>query len=230
MRRWRRWLTLGLILAALAAGMAFRSQLVEGWRLLERLYANREEARRVVEGLGVWGPGAFVALQLLQIVVSPLPGEAAELLGGFLFGPWLGLLYSMVGLTLGSLLAFGIARLFRDLVRRFLERSPWYRRLDRVVEHQGLFVSFLLFLFPGFPKDILCYFLGLTTMPWPAFLVICSLGRLPGAFVLNLQGASVYQGDRWMMALAFGIALIAVVPAWLKREAIYRWMERRGCG
>ena len=227
----RGWLLAAAIsLLLLPALWIFRHEIGAAWSGLVHLYLARETARLFVEGLGPWGPMAFIGLQVVQIVVSPLPGEATELLGGFLFGPWKGLLYSMIGLTLGSLAAFALARGFRKLVRGFLQRSPWYQKLDKVVEHQGVFVCFLLFLFPGFPKDLLCYFIGLTTMPWPAFLVITFVGRLPGAFVLNLQGASVYQGDRFLMAAAFGIALLVALPAWLKRERIYRWIEERAHG
>ncbi len=217
----------GMVLAGVSLAVVFYEQ--EARRLIQeiwRLYQEREVAREFILGLGPWGPLAFIGLQVLQIVFSPIPGEATELLGGFLFGKWLGFAYSMVGLTLGSLLAFFIARSFRGLAQKILESNPWYRRLDDLLEHQGLFVCFLLFLFPGFPKDFLCYLLGLSTMPWPAFAVITFLGRIPGAFVLNLQGASVYDGNKLEMAAVFAVVLLFALPAWLKREAIYRWIER----
>ncbi len=199
-----------------------------GW--LWQLYEGREAARDLFMRLGHWGPLVFIGLQIFQIVFFPIPGEATELLGGFLFGKWLGLLYSMTGLTLGSLSAFFIARYFRGLAKRILVNNPWYQKLNRIVEHQGLFVCFLLFLFPGFPKDFLCYFLGLTSMPWTAFAIISFMGRMPGAFMLNLQGASVYEGNKWEIIAVFSIILFITLPTWIKREKIYQWIEDRTRG
>jgi len=52
-------------------------------------------------------PVIFIGLQALQVVVvvAPIPGEVTGILGGYLFGEWLGFLYSTIGLTLGSVAA-----------------------------------------------------------------------------------------------------------------------------
>jgi len=116
---------------------------------------------------------------------------------------------------------------FRGLVKRYLERSSAYARFEHLVEHQGIFLFFFLFLFPGFPKDFLCYILGLSRMPWQIFLFITGIGRIPGTLMLTLQGASVYDGDVGHMALVFGVTALMVLPAWLARERLYAWVEHR---
>jgi len=47
---------------------------------------------------GVLGPVFFIALQTLQVILSPIPGEATGFLGGYLFGERLGFVYSTIGL------------------------------------------------------------------------------------------------------------------------------------
>jgi len=84
-------------------------------------------------------------LHILHAVIPPLPGEAIEFLGGYLFGVWAGMLYSMIGLILGSWLSFSTARVFeKRIVERFV--SPELRKkLDYLSGHEGVILGFLLF-------------------------------------------------------------------------------------
>jgi uncharacterized membrane protein YdjX (TVP38/TMEM64 family) len=170
-------------------------------------------------------PFAFILLQALQVVISPIPGEATGFIGGFLFGKWVGFFYSTVGLTLGSAIAFFLSRQFRRLVRLWLIRSRLYRRFEHLAEHHGLFIFYILFLFPGFPKDFLCYLLGLSRMPWLAFIAIVILGRMPGTMVLALQGANTYDKDIEGFVSILFLSLLVLVPSLYYRERIYLWVE-----
>jgi len=44
----------------------------------------------------------FISLQILQVVVAPIPGELTGIIGGYLYGPFLGIIYSTIGLALRS--------------------------------------------------------------------------------------------------------------------------------
>ena len=188
---------------------------------------KKEAIRQFVQSLGPLGPIGFILLQALQVVLSPIPGEATGVVGGFLFGKWLGLLYSTIGLGLGSFIAFSISRHFRRYVEGWLKKSEWYWKLEGLLEHQGIFICFFLFVFPGFPKDFLCYFLGLTRMPWQVFVFISTVGRIPGTLMLSWQGAELYNGN-WVGVISIlVITLIVVVPAWYYREKIYAWVEAK---
>jgi len=176
--------------------------------------------------LGPMAPLAFIGLQTLQIIISPIPGEATGFIGGFLFGKWAGFIYSTIGLTIGSGLAFCIARQFRRLISKRLKRSDLYNKFEKLIEHQGIFIFFLFFIMPGFPKDFLCYFLGLSRMPWQAFIIIVFLGRMPGTLMLTLQGANVYDGNIKGFLWLLVITLIVVAPSWYFRQRVYRWVDQ----
>jgi len=141
--------------------------------------AYKERVRGWLDSLGPWAPLGFILIQALQVVVAPIPGEATGFLGGFLFGAAPGFLYSSLGLTLGSGLAFLISRWLGSRVVVKLFHSESLRKFDALFERNGALVSFLLFLFPGAPKDYLCYLLGLSKMPFKVFVAL----RLMGAAV-----------------------------------------------
>ena len=63
------------------------------YRFVVRLFEDEPFLRAVLEELGVLAPVLFIALQTLQVIMSPIPGEATGFLGGYLFGEWLGLCY-----------------------------------------------------------------------------------------------------------------------------------------
>jgi uncharacterized membrane protein YdjX (TVP38/TMEM64 family) len=96
--------------------------------------------------------------------LAPIPGEVTGIIGGYLFEPILGTLYSTIGLTVGSWLAFSFAKAFGEPFVEKVVKTETLNKFDVFLEHNGGLVIFFLFLIPGFPKDYLCYILGLSKM------------------------------------------------------------------
>jgi uncharacterized membrane protein YdjX (TVP38/TMEM64 family) len=196
-----------------------------GYDKFSALLSDREKIRDFVASFGPLAPLAFVGLQIMQVVISPIPGEATGFIGGYLFGAVKGFIYSTIGLTLGSWLAFSISRLFTPYVARRLGKTKIYAKFNFIVEHQGVIIAFILFLLPGFPKDYLCYLLGLSLMPTSVFLVIAAVGRIPGTLMLVLQGSKVFDQEYAIFFILLGIALAAVIFSYMAREKIYRLVQ-----
>jgi len=192
-----------------------------------RLAKDPEQVTRFLRGWGPLGaPLAFMGLQILQVALAPIPGEVSGLVGGYVFGTMLGFLYSSIGLTAGSLVNFFIARILgRRYVRKWI-RPSYLERFDAMAKRQGALVFFWLFVIPGFPKDILCLFLGLTNLSGKAFILMTAIGRMPGTLMLSLQGAQVFQRDYTTLTLLIVISLAFAIPAYVWRERIYGWLER----
>lgn len=196
-------------------------------RLLLRLYADPEFLHAELRSWGVLAPAVFITLQALQVVVAPIPGEVTGFLGGFVFGEWLGLGYSMIGLTAGSLCAFGLGRwLGTVVVRRLVSPEVWHR-LGFIVDAEGAILCFILYLIPGFPKDILCYLFGLSPMPFWVFALASTLGRLPGTWVLSTQGARTATGHYVEIALIAAIVAAIGLPLSHYRHRILAKFARR---
>src|SRR6266545_1266064 len=127
----------------------------------------------------------FIGLQALQVIISPIPGELTGILGGYSFGQWVGLLYSTIGLTLGSVVAFAVGRwLGARYVRKLVSVDIWHKR-GFIVEAEGAILCFIVFLMPGLLKDVTCYLFGLRPMPFWVFAVASTLGRIPSTWVLS---------------------------------------------
>ena len=157
------------------------------WTFFDQLAteAGRAALIQQVRNAGFWGVFIVLGLQMLQIVVAVIPGEVLEIIGGVIYGPWLGTLVIMVGVVLASA---GIFLLVRKLGYPFVSKVVSQKNLNRFKwlndsKRLGLIV-FLLYLCPGLPKDVLCYLVPLTDMPMLRYLGLSALGRLPGCMVL----------------------------------------------
>jgi uncharacterized membrane protein YdjX (TVP38/TMEM64 family) len=174
-------------------------------------FTDRTRVIRLIQSFHPFDEVAFIVLQILQVVAAPIPGEATGLIGGYLYGPILGTIYSTIGLTVGSWVAFMLARIFGMPLVEKVVKPEVIAKYDHFLEHRGTFVSFLLFLIPGFPKDYLCYIMGASHMPTRTFLIISTVGRLLGTMLLSVSG-SCARNDEYMalvgIILASGIFII----------------------
>jgi uncharacterized membrane protein YdjX (TVP38/TMEM64 family) len=222
-----------LVAAALAIviGGALLLMLLYGrppdrYRELFEFYANQKAIARYVKDFGDYAPVVFIVLQALQVVAAPVPGEATGILGGYLFGTLSGLIYSTIGLTIGSALGFGLGRwLGLPFVRRFVKHET-YHKFDFLTRTKGELVVFLLFLIPGFPKDLLCYLLGVSPIPFPTFLLLSTLGRIPGTWLLSVQGTKVRGQDYIGLFVLLSVLAVGLLLAYLHRDRIVEWIKR----
>jgi uncharacterized membrane protein YdjX (TVP38/TMEM64 family) len=201
--------------------------------LLYLLYANgfieyftdRRRLLNLINAHRAYAALIFIGLQALQVVVAPVPGEVSGFVGGVFFGTARGVLYSTVGLTLGSWMAFMLARLAGRPLVELVVKTETIKRYDYVMKHKGMFLAFLMFLIPGFPKDILCYLLGLGHMGQRDFLVVSTSGRLLGTVLLTLGGAFFRHRRYGALFTLAGVCIFIILLAMIYRETIERWFR-----
>jgi uncharacterized membrane protein YdjX (TVP38/TMEM64 family) len=199
----------------------YGSQLVN----LREFYTTRESFSRFLISLGSYSPIFFVLLQALQVVISPIPGELTGIVGGYIYGATLGFILSTLGLALGSLAAFELARILgRPFVEKFVNQNL-LKKFEFLGMDTGATLCFLLFLIPGFPKDVLCYLLGLSRMKLTTFLVLSTLGRMPGTFLLTLQGASIRSHRYHTAGAVAATGVVIVFVGYLYRAQLYHWIK-----
>ena len=207
-------------------GLWYRAAIGEITRSCYGLLTNRDQVSSFITSFGTLAPLVFIVVQIFQVIFAPFPGEATGFVGGYLFGTLAGFIYSSTGLTVGSVINFLIGRFLGVRYIRKIIPARYLEKFDSFVKHQGLLVLLIFFIFPGFPKDYLCLFLGLSTLPLKALILLAAFGRMPGTFVLSLQGASLFERDYAMFALLLVFCLVISFFAYRYRENVYQWIER----
>ena len=155
---------------------------VIGGAPLIRFLADQERVRAWIEGFGVWGPLALIAMIVVQTVLSVSPVSLLAVVGAYVFGFWQGVLYAFVGLTIGSALCMILGRRFgRPLVDRLIDPKS-IATFDRFTEKRGP-VFFFIFVMPWVPDDLACYAIGLSHLSLRLMIPLAAIGRMPSVIV-----------------------------------------------
>ncbi len=234
----RRLAVRGIVFVALVALLFFFSRYIPqpfsafappGEELddFEGIYSSSDKLGKFLESLGPYSPAVFVLLQVLQVIAAPVPGELTGVAGGYVYGETFGFILSTVGLALGTWIAFELASILgRPFVERFVSQDVLHK-FDFLTTNTGATICFLLFLIPGFPKDYLCYLLGLSRMKLGTFLLVSIIGRIPGTYLLTVQGAK-FRDQQYYEVVIFAVVSAAILlAAYLYRNKIYRWIKHQ---
>ena len=223
-----RWIISGVIFAGLVGYCAWLVLTdAPAYQFLVHLYVDKRFLKQTLREWGVLAPVIFIGLQALQVIIAPIPGELTGILGGYLFGEWLGLFYSTIGLTVGSVAAFAVGRwLGAHYVQRLVSPDTW-RKMGFIVEAEGAILCFIIFLIPGLPKDMTCYLFGLSPMPFWIFALVSTLGRIPGTWILSAQGAHTASGDYVEVILLTAVVVAVALPLYYYRNRLVEWFRRK---
>ena len=160
--------------------------------------------RAWVKAHGIVGDIAFVGMMVLQVIVAIIPGEPFEIAAGYAFGAFEGTVLCLIASTLGSMLVFALVRRFgMRLVQIFFSEEKLQSLRFLHASPKRDFLYLLIFMIPGTPKDLLCYFAGLTDVRFPVWLIICSLGRLPAIITSTVGGSALSTRNYWTAVAVF---------------------------
>lgn len=220
-----RWIKITLIVLGL---LLLGTVLAFGGRSILHYFRHPDELRRLVCEWGAWAPVGIVLLQMVQIVVAPLPGNALSFAAGYALGVWPTIVWLMAGVLLGATADFLIVRLLGRRVLRQIVPPERLARLDALVVSRGTFFIFLLLLIPNPVGDWVYYLAGLTAMPLPLFLGLVLVARLPSNLLEAWVGATAtrFGAREWAVLGLVAVALALVY--WMYRERIQALLEKLG--
>ena len=197
-------------------------------RPLIRFAQEPERFRQWVDQQGLWAHVLFTGMVILQVIVAVIPGEPLEIAAGYAFGAVEGTLLCVLGTFIGGILVFLLVRRFglravevffppEKLQKlRFLHNE---RRLSQWV--------FFIFFLPGTPKDLLCYFVGLTAMPLRTWVLISAVARLPSIITSTVGGNALGMGEYTFAIIVFAATLVISGIGLLLYRAVCSARERR---
>ncbi len=162
--------------------------------------------KQTIDSYGSWGVIVAFGIQMLQVVVSPIPGEVIEVGMGLCFG-WF---WGAVICLLGSALAAAIIMLF---IKKFgVKVVELFVSVDKINEFKFINnerkltgLIFLLYILPGTPKDPLIFFFGLTKIRTLDFVVIQTVARIPSVVSSTIGGEFIVDDNMWGAVIVFAV-------------------------
>lgn len=172
--------------------------------------------RNRTDGMGFLGYLLFVSLTILQVVLAVLPGQVFTLAGGYCFGAFWGTALTLIGTLIGSAIAFFLARVFGLKAVTAFYSEEKLKNLSFLKESKRQdFFTLIVFLVPGIPKDMVTYFMGLTQMKLPKFLLISMLGRFPGILLAVLSATAIQTKNLTLLIVCVSAILVLAVAGFL---------------
>ena len=170
---------------------------------------------------------AYIGLQVLQIIVSVLPGQALQFAAGYAYGFWVGFLLSLAGIAIGTVITFYLARLLGKGALHVIFGEEKFNRFVHTLNSKRSFILlFVIFLIPGIPKDIFTYAAGVSEFRIRSFLLLSLIGRTPAMMGSIMMGSMFYNGSYFGL-IALGIAaVILFIAGILNRDKLMRWTDR----
>lgn len=201
-KKWLAGLLLALVLLGGGAWFLWRTGFFAAAGSLEGL-------QRYIEHFSPYSQLVFFVLQLVSVILAPIPSNLTAAAGGLLFGMWPAFFLTAGAVTVGSAVVFLLARVIgKPFVSRFVSEKISGKYLEIIQRKRDVFLI-LVFLFPFFPDDLICILAGLTDISMARFCVIVALTRHWGLLVACAVGGNAVAIPLWGMVI-IGLAGLAV--------------------
>lgn len=169
----------------------------------------------------------YFGLQILQIVVSVLPGQVFQIAAGYFFGFFLGLIYSLIGATMGTTLTYFVAKLLGENSVRVLFGEEKINKIVKMLNSNKAYnLVFLLYLIPGIPKDLVGYAAGISNIKFKIFIILSVVGRTFGMTGSLLFGYLYAQKKYTLMIIVGIVAVVAFLICVIFRKKISAYMDK----
>ena len=169
----------------------------------------------------------YIGIQVLQIVISIIPGQAFQFAAGYLYGFFFGLLFSVIGALIGTTISFYLARLLgKGALHLFFGEERMTYFIERLNSKRAYTIVFLLYLIPGLPKDVVSYAAGVSEMKFKAFMAFSMAGRIFGMSGSLLIGALYLHQYYICMGIIGVVAVIAFVLCIIYRKKIHLYLDK----
>ena len=181
-----------------------------------------------VRNAGPVGVLILLGMQFLQVVVAFIPGEVVQLAAGLMYGPLAGSIIILVGCIISSSIIF---QLVHRLGAPFVQGMVSTEHLEKFRHFEATgkldLIVFILFLIPGLPKDVFTYLVPLTDMEYKKFIVLTTVGRIPGVVASTYTASGLANGQIVGPVVVVAIVAIVAVIGVLFRDRIMEALGKR---
>lgn len=186
------------------------------------VFQNAEKLQAYLEKAGVWMPFLYIVLQFLQVIILPIPSIVSTAAGVTLFGAFRTMIYSLIGILLGSFVAFFIGRkLGHRAVSWMIGEENLIKWQKKLKGKDNLFLT-IMFVLPLFPDDILCFVAGLSSMSTRYFVWMIIISRLLG-IAGTCYSIDFIPFNTWWGIMLWCLFLALIVTAFI---LVYKNMDK----
>lgn len=163
----------------------------------------------------------YIGAQVFQIIICIIPGQALQFAAGYMYGFWLGYIFSLVGAAIGSAVVYYLARILgHDALHFLFGQGKITEMIDHMNSRKGIIITFIIFLVPGIPKDLCSYAAGLSNVKLKPYLIVSLIGRTPGMMGSLIIGRQIGAGGYVSAAVIAAVAIVLCILGVIFRKKI----------
>jgi uncharacterized membrane protein YdjX (TVP38/TMEM64 family) len=169
---------------------------------------------------------AYIGMQIIQIVISVIPGQFIPIAGGYAYGFWFGYFFSIIGIAAGTAVAFGLARVLgRDALHLLFGEEKVTKFINHLNSKRAFAVLVVLYAIPGLPKDIVTYAAGVSEFGFKPFMILSLIARTPALMCTVMIGSMLNKGS-YLGIIILGVsAILLCVILFIKREQLIHYVD-----
>lgn len=169
----------------------------------------------------------YIGLQIFQIIVSIIPGQPIQFASGYMYSFWFGFLFSIIGIALGTVATFYLARfLGKDGMHIIFGEKRINKFVSMLNTKKAYIILFVLYLIPGFPKDLITYAAGISELKIKAYLILSLLGRSPALMATIMMGSMFRNGSYIGLIILAAVAVILFLTCFFSRNRLMALTDR----
>lgn len=169
---------------------------------------------------------AYIGIQIIQIVISVIPGQVIQIAGGYAYGFWFGYLLSIIGIAAGSATAFGLARVLgRDAMHLLFGEEKVTKFVNHLNSKKAFAVLVVIYAIPGLPKDIVTYAAGVSEFGFKPFMMLSLISRSPALMCTIMIGSMLNKGSYIGIIILGVTAILLCVILFLKRHDLIHYID-----
>lgn len=170
-----------------------------------------EDLRHFISDFGVLAVVVYILICFMQVVILPIPGIITTGAGVLLFGPIKAAIFSFIGIVLGSYCAYFLGKVFGYKLACWLIGEKSLNKWQNLLKGKDKALFTIMFIFPFFPDEVLCFLAGIIKMPTKFFIIMITVVRLITSLTSTLaMNNSLIPFNTWWGILLWGILLIGV--------------------
>ena len=194
--------------------------------IVKRSLADPESLRSFILGMGILAPLGIIVIQAFQTTFSIIPSQLTTILAGFVFGPFWGLLYSLIGAFIGSLIIFSLGRNYGQKIAGVFFDESEILHFTVFFKEKKLLALFLARVAPIFPNDLVSFTAGLTHIKIWHFNLVSTAGFVAQMALLSYFGAELGIGELSMPLISITLLISVLLVLFLFKESIHKILIR----
>lgn len=186
---------------------------------------TRDEIQDALRNFGMRGYITIALLAMIQVIMTFVPAEPVQVLGGVAFGFLRGLVAYMVGMIIANTIIFVLYKIYGTRLNRFFENN-----LDLDLERVSgsgriMLVIFLLYFLPAIPYGMICFFAASMRIKYPRYILVTTLSAIPSACI-GVGLGHIAMSTGWIVTIIMLAVIVILFTLFIiKRRAIMKWVN-----